>query len=63
MSNIDTVEYTKGGRRKKSNYELVVTQVLEGFNAISAEAVVSGFNKALLDESDVDELNERFVAL
>ena len=58
MSNIDAVEYTKGGRRKRPNYELVAAQVMESFNATSAEAIVNGFNKALLDE-----LNERFVAL
>ena len=38
------------GRRKKRNYELVATWALESFTAISAEAIVSGFKKALLDE-------------
>ena len=61
--NIDAVEYTKGGRRKKPNYELVATWVLESFNAISAEAVANGFKKALLDEPDVDELNKRLMSL
>ena len=47
MSNINTAEYTKGGR-KKSSYELIAKWVLESFNTISAEAVVSAFKKSSL---------------
>ena len=58
MSNVNAAEYTRGGRRKNLNYELVDIWILDSFNIISVETVVNGFKKDLLDE-----LNESFMSL
>jgi hypothetical protein len=59
MCNSEAAEYTNNGRRKRASYALVAKWVKSSFEAISTDTIIHGFDKALMEETDVDDLEAK----
>ncbi|KAE9546655.1 hypothetical protein FO519_010133, partial [Halicephalobus sp. NKZ332] len=60
MSATENAEYTRGGKRKRPGYEVVAEWVKTSFEAVSTDTIIHGFDKALLENPDLDALNTSF---
>lgn len=60
MADKANAEYTKSGIRKRMSYNKAASLVSESFYGISEDTIIHSFEKALYDDSVVDELNSSF---
>ena len=59
MSDPDQGSLTRGGRKKRASLSLVAEWVKKSFDSISMDTIINGFDKALLDDPNDDDISER----
>ena len=63
MNDPKTAQYINNGRMKRASRTIVAEWVKSNFEVISTDTIIYGFDKALVEQQHVDDLNSSFTSL
>ena len=63
MNDRKTAQYINNGRMKRASRTIVAEWVKSSFEVISTDTIIHGFDKALIKQQHVDDLNSSFTSL
>ena len=63
MNDRKTAQYINNGRMKRASRTIVAEWVKSSFEVISTDTIIHEFDKALIEQQYVDDLNSSFTSL